>query len=310
MSIRYTVQPWVAVVVRKMLAIEGAEWRALANGRTIAAIGVGAVVYAASFFLISSAWRRLLNWFGEAGAAPRTCHRLYARTQIARYLPGNVMHMAGRHVAGRGAGFGHARQAAAAVYEVLGLLGAAGAVALLGARTLAPDSALAIPAAAALVVAALAGVVCLLGLVPRATRLARRLGLDDLHASARTPRLVPVVLSYAAFFLTAGLILLAITSVLAQTRDIDPFAIVSISALSWAVGFITPGAPAGTGVREMALVLALEPMFGAPTAVLVALAFRVTTTTGDVLVFFLSFLMNGEVAVIQSPARSGSRSRP
>ena len=53
-------------------------------------------------------------------------------------------------------------------------------------------------------------------------------------------------------------------------------------------GFVTVGAPAGIGVREAAIILALSGTMGEPTAITVALLFRVLTTLGDVLFFLLA----------------------
>ena len=56
---------------------------------------------------------------------------------------------------------------------------------------------------------------------------------------------------------------------------------------AWTLGFLTPGAPAGLGVREAVLVALLTPSAGEPAALTAALAFRAATLGGDLL-FYLS----------------------
>ena len=56
-----------------------------------------------------------------------------ARTQIAKYIPGNIFHFIGRHAMGRRFGFGHTPMVSAAVLEGIGLILAASLLALVGA---------------------------------------------------------------------------------------------------------------------------------------------------------------------------------
>jgi uncharacterized membrane protein YbhN (UPF0104 family) len=58
-------------------------------------------------------------------------------------------------------------------------------------------------------------------------------------------------------------------------------------ALAWVVGFVTPGAPAGLGVREAVLLLLLAHGMGAANASLLILTLRIATTLGDMLCFIL-----------------------
>ena len=75
------------------------------NRKTISiAVGAG--------LLLAEAWRRLLGP-GTGAVATRHYHALYGRSQIAKYLPGNVFHLVGRQVLGRALGVSQARLAVA-----------------------------------------------------------------------------------------------------------------------------------------------------------------------------------------------------
>ena len=75
----------------------------------------------------------------------------------------------------------------------------------------------------------------------------------------------------------------------AETSHI--FLLTTIFAWSWIAGYITPGAPAGLGVREVVLVSALTPVYGASVAVGLTLSLRVVTTIGDMMTFVISMLL-------------------
>jgi len=78
------------------------------------AVVLGAAAYTLSAFLLSVAWLVLLRCSGESGAPVRPSMSIYARTQLAKYIPGNVFHFIGRHVMGRKQGFGHGAMLSAA----------------------------------------------------------------------------------------------------------------------------------------------------------------------------------------------------
>jgi hypothetical protein len=56
---------------------------------------------------------------------------------------------------------------------------------------------------------------------------------------------------------------------------------------AWFIGYITPGAPGGVGVREAALVVLLGPSLGEATALSVAAGLRLLTMLGDLLLFVM-----------------------
>lgn len=58
-------------------------------------------------------------------------------------------------------------------------------------------------------------------------------------------------------------------------------------AIAWLAGFITPGAPAGLGVREFVFVLMLGPVTGEADALLAAGLLRLASLAGDILAFAL-----------------------
>src|SRR3546814_889247 len=73
-----------------------------------------------------------------------------------------------------------------------------------------------------------------------------------------------------------------VASVLVPGTAISPILLTGAFASSWLIGFVTPGAPAGFGVREVVLSLWLSESMPASTVVVLVLALRIATTLGDV----------------------------
>jgi glycosyltransferase 2 family protein len=267
-----------------------APWRlASAHLEALAAAVIGgAMLYGVAGFLLSSAWYQLLSPGGST-ASLRSHHVVYSRTQIAKYLPGNVFHLVGRQVMGRRLGHGQGRLALASLLEALLLVLTAAALSLPIVLQWFDEGPLWILALAGPVLALIAA------------RWARRhdLPLRDLatgagHGSALAIlRLLRAAFLYAVFFLVVAAIfwVLALSVGDPGRPSIDFAASVSVVALAWLVGFATPGSSAGIGVREVVLIAALEGSLGAPASGLIALALRLVTIAGDVVFFALGMML-------------------
>jgi len=106
---------------------------------------------------------------------------------------------------------------------------------------------------------------------------------------------------YLVTFFIVGLLLDSHARILFGADNSQILTLTAIFAWSWIAGYITPGAPAGLGVREAVLVSALTPLYGASVAVGLTVSLRVVTTMGDGLVFLIALavrrLDNGESAL-------------
>lgn len=276
-----------------------ASWSALADwqpsGALFLAVAGASVAYALMGFLLSTAWHLLVGCFDHGGLAARTNHRLYARSQIAKYIPGNVLQVAGRHALARREGSSHAGLVAAALYEIAGLLAAAGGVSLVGAAIVSVDR----TRLTLVLVGAGAGaaLITLLAVAARHPALRRRLALPERRPGEVIRSIGGALALYLVFFVAGGLVLVwLIVAVGGAPGARATGAVVAAFSLSWAAGFLTPGAPAGLGVREAALVATLGGLVDGPTVLLAALALRVVTIVGDSLYFAGSFLWRNRVA--------------
>lgn len=277
----------------------GASWQEVAT-RVMSPglryyIGVGALVYGAAGFLLSSAWGLLLRVVGEPDVTLSMAHAMYGRTQIAKYIPGNVFHLAGRHAIGRTQGLGNSSLASAALLEALLLIACTTSISLLWGgdlflervRPAAVIGALALLAAAVLILAR--------GLRNRSVDLPATASAVNTRLRAIL-RLIAAWILYGAFFVVvAGLLwgLLRLTGAdSARTSPRYDSCLAAIS-LAWLAGFLVPGATAGLGVREGVLIALLSHGAGTAEAVVASFAYRVVTVLGDAVFFGFSLLFGG-----------------
>ena len=76
--------------------------------------------------MLAYAWWNLLEQFG-ASVSKRWAAKIYGLSQLAKYVPGNIFHLAGRQAMGMSAGVGGRILAKSALWE-LGIILIAGAV--------------------------------------------------------------------------------------------------------------------------------------------------------------------------------------
>ncbi|WP_136516111.1 hypothetical protein [Geomonas edaphica] len=248
-----------------------------------------ACVYASASFSLSFAWSLLLRFLGQTEVDFRLWHAIYARTQIAKYAPGNIFHFAGRHVWGKKAGISHSVLVGATVLEALGLVSAACAVSLIGFV-----SGSQIFGNARWYLLGLLTALFLPFITVTAVKYIRPLQLPNVSTRPLTEILRPLFRAYSLyilFFAISGGILLWLVGLVGGTPDIKMSGIVfSAYAASWIGGYVTPGSPAGLGVRESLVIIILNGIMAEPMALLVALALRCITITGDLLYFTTSFI--------------------
>lgn len=255
-----------------------------------AVLALCAVVYAALGYLLAEAWRRLLLWAGERQVQGGDTLSIYAKTQVAKYIPGNVAQFAGRQFIGREAGWSHVGLLLSTVFELVSLVFVAAVIATVataaGARGIVDTQLLLLAA-----IFILAGLVVLPRFGPRAL-LQRWPEAAQRVAELKIRELWRVAALHALFFAVAGVILILVTQVV--TGNSVPYqhwpAVIGLYAIAWIVATLTPGAPSGIGVRELVLVAGLAFMTSAGSAILIATLLRAVTVTGDLLFFLVAGL--------------------
>ncbi|BCS87538.1 lysylphosphatidylglycerol synthase domain-containing protein [Pseudodesulfovibrio sediminis] len=248
-------------------------------------LALASCVYAAALALLALAWHLLLRRVFGGAASFKSTYGIYARTSIAKYLPGNVGHVVGRQVVGKSKGLSHVAIAGSSVLEVVCLVCVAALICLWMELPIATP----IPAWVYFV----ASILLLLAVPVVVMVFARKRNVEALiDKSFRQlyTGLGLVSLLDLLFFLVTGSLLYLISLGAGLDTGMSLFSVVAVYAVSWFLGLITPGAPAGAGVREAIIIAMLGLTMKRSDALAVALLFRIMTTAGDVLFFGTSFL--------------------
>ena len=261
--------------------------------RGLASLFGAVALYSLIVPLAALAWKVLLGELGYSARYTRLSAILLA-TQAGKYLPGNVGQHLGRMVLSLSLGIPAAVLIVSMAYEFVLILiadvltaAASSALSEPGLQIVGGERSAVMVGIGALAVAALAAITLLGKLLPRLVK--RLMPEADRTGEDLPPLRAGVLAKVIAIDVAALLCVGASISVLALgllERGSADFALLTAAfAIAWAVGFVTPGAPAGIGVREALLLIVLGPTLGAADASLLILALRIATTLGDLLCF-------------------------
>lgn len=248
---------------------------------------LGGFLYGLTLQFVGMGWWQVLVSLGNRTLDLDTALAIFGRTQIYKYLPTNVLHMAGRIAEARLHGVSTTILIIAQFVEFFLLASAAALVSgAFGWQLIKEQGHLSSISPTTIFWAiTLIGVLCVAGM-----RWARhRYPISKIRLSQANGALA--LLCYSLFFLLNGA-LLKLLSVAVHGLDISVIQLMGIGAAAWLIGFIVPGAPGGLGVREAAMIAALTKLgVNEPAALTLALSHRISTILGDgaVALVFLSF---------------------
>jgi glycosyltransferase 2 family protein len=244
-----------------------------------------ALVYFGACFLLGFAWHNILL-FLELRVRRVWSIRTYGISQLAKYVPGNIFQFASRQAIGVADGLPGAPLAKSIFWELL-LLASCGL--LFGVLVL-PGLWKPFPQLISIVIFLAVGFGYFLLMYFKVNH---RIGIS--------------IGLYLAFLVISGFVFLFIANQVAGYSWLDTgLAVLVIGAyvFAWLVGLITPGAPAGAGVREVLLFLLLKGVLSEQDLLMVIVLTRMATILGDFL-FFL-FAMMVDKNNLMDPIQGGS----
>lgn len=233
-------------------------------------------IYALANILLALAWWNILVQF-SLKTSRKWAIRVYGISQIAKYLPGNIFHLAGRQGMGMVAGLPGWPLAKSSVWE-LGLISVAGCFFGL----------LVVPLLVKSVAIIVAVLVFALMLCIAFVLIWRFIGISVARA----------FICHVSFLTISGILFVALVELLTKNpsaADLPWLPLCGAYVLAWLGGLVTPGAPAGVGVRELILLFLLKGIVGETDLLLSVVVGRMITVSGDLGFFGFVNLINKNV---------------
>ena len=268
--------------------------KAIAPPMVAISVLVAALLYAMIIPITALAWKSLLAVQAEKWSVSSLAIVL-GFSQIAKYVPGNIAQHAARATMSLRSGMKPGAFFVTVAQEILLAIAASlivgmatWAVSGRGFAQLSPSMASAVPIMA-LALVLLVTILASMRLDPAvlearegaAWRLLAKLG--GLPGPAVT---FSTLLAYSVNYLLIGAGLWLVTRALGTGDALGFFVVTSAFSLSWVLGFLAPGAPAGLGAREGIMLILLHGTAGNDELVIFVMLARLVTLLGDGICFF------------------------
>ncbi len=291
--------------------IESISQGKLVWGRgTLRTIFLGSIVYSFLLLTLSTAWWHIVNGCEGAKLAFANAYWVYARSQIAKYLPGNFFQYAGRHVLGKKFDLTHSTLAIALFIEtgflvlvslLLVLAGTASYNLLRVGMDLIKEVVTPFYMIVIFTILFLVAIIIVYFFSQKPKPVSKLMNSVPKKSKSKWLSYLAVpFLLYAVFFVGNGILIFVICSMefnnSLQYEGI--IYLISIFSLAWLVGFVTPGAPGGVGVRETIIILTMSPLLMKGQALELALIYRLITIFGDGWFFLSTYFIKGRCGVV------------
>jgi glycosyltransferase 2 family protein len=275
---RYLVREWDRLASRPW----DVDWALLGLGSAL-------VVLAYSGFVLL--WRHVVSSLGGR-LTVADAHRIWYFGNLARYVPGKVLQLAGTAYLARAKGVSPVLTVGSVVVAQLFVI-VAGLILTLAVLT---GSGFPLPggSTAAFAVAGGLSVLLLTPLFDRAHRLGLRMaGRDEAHVRVPVKTRLAMVLGYLAAWIVFGLgFALFVRSVSDPAAGSIPM-LMGMCTAGYLAGWVAVFVPGGLGVREGVYALLLAEVLPGPVAAAVAILSRLWLTVVEVLVAVLLALRYG-----------------
>lgn len=271
----------------------------LRSPANLATLGFATACYMAIYPLTGWAWRQLLKRQDEDRSA-RLLTQWIGLTQLAKYIPGNIAQHAGRAAISLRHGMRLHTFLTSTAQEMLLALAAS---IIVGAAALALGNAWAAQPQLQwllylLIAGSSAGILlfCIdlpANRIPHAAHRAWKL-LRMIGGLPGAPTTLKVLTAYSINYLMIGLGIWVLANAIGISDGINYSMAVAAFSLSWALGFLAPGSPAGLGAREGIMLLILQPVAPAEHVAALVLLARLSSMCGDLLTFAIAAIFTAK----------------
>jgi uncharacterized membrane protein YbhN (UPF0104 family) len=242
------------------------------------------ILFSLSFWLLALAWHRLINHFAKINFS--TASWLYFKSQILRYIPGNVWGLGARVYFFSQAGLQKSQSIFSLLYESVLLVFSGILTYFIFHFSLSPPVYLD-------VLMLIIGLILLISIImPKLYQTPAKV----FFKGELTPPLVSwsnaliFIFIYLIYWLICGLGFYFIIISLTEFSLAKLFSGLAIYAVSWVLGYISLITPSGLGVREFSTVWLLSSFITVPLATVAAILGRLVFTLGELISLSLSFL--------------------
>lgn len=252
---------------------------------------IALVVQSVSTWLLSSyGFTKILGGLSEKPLDSVNIRLAYCKSNLYKYLPGNIMHFVGRNKIAADEDIPHSEVIMATLAEIILTIITACIIVLILSFSYFIDWFKNVGVSKTLFIIAFAAIAVVIVL---AVIFRKKIGefikkYKVLYSKKMLGILGISSLVYIFNFLLSASMSALLIEKLCHTDMF--FTVTGLSVMAWLVGFITPGAPGGIGIREAVMTMFLSSSASEENLLAAVLFYRIICIFGDVLAFVMSAL--------------------
>lgn len=252
---------------------------------------VGMVLMCVSVYMLALGWNRILTVFSHQTVDYKATVTIYAKANMGKYLPGNVMHYVERNLFAGNLGLNQKAVTLSTITEIVGQVCVCAIAALLfeGNQVFAIlKQLLSIKYIIIILI-----LLVLLMIVLLAFRKKIVAVVKEIEWKMLLKAFLQVLPIYFVFVIIGGVVMVAMFWGMApETINAGIIAnMIAAYTVAWVIGFVVPGAPGGIGVREFVLLFLLAGMMPENVILTGILLHRLVSILGDGLAYLISILL-------------------
>ena len=254
------------------------------------------LIYAGVVICMSIPWRNMVYLITGQKIAFREVAEVSTRANVMKYIPGNIFQYIGRNSLAINKGLKHSDVAMSTVMDVIINLGSVFLLTLVFSfQTLSLWMCQYVKAwHIGVTISGILGVIIMLLCFRKKLPSKFRDIFDSVLCKNGIVTICMNIVVYAGLSILTTAIYMVVLLVLERSLyTIDVwFMMAGAILVSWILGFITPGAPGGIGVREAVLIVLLEGILSEDTIILGVIVNRVVSILGDLLAMVIMIIFN------------------
>lgn len=266
------------------------DYSMLLSGSNLLILMGLALAFAVHLIILSLSWNTILHCLGYKQVQFRDTQTVFCKSNLMKYIPGNVMQYVGRNEIAVRYDLNHARVAFSTILDILANVIGVGIVGVIcygkGLGIIYEKYHDRLP------FVLLIGAVFLAALLVAALIFRKR--IKEKMQGIDLKKYVLCILLYAVFAVYSAAILVIIMLHilhLSLTGNTIPI-VMGAYLLSWLLGFLMPGVPGGVGIRETATTLLLSSFIQEDAVLLAIVIYRFVNVLGDLLAYLLCVIRN------------------
>lgn len=286
----------VIFVVKKLVSID-IDYAQLLKKKNIVPMIIVTIGLALVALFNFMPWKKLVEMFSGKELEAKDCVMVYSKSNLLKYVPGNVFQYVGRNALAVEKNIPHMEVAAATLFDVGLTVLAASLISLFFLSDVILDFLHENPTIWHIAVVLIVLFILLVLIVAWVWQEKfKKILLRYQHLvtwQSIKVLLWGLIYYILVMFLSSAFYLVILHYVLdVSVRSEVYVQLFSAYTLAWLVGFVTPGAPAGIGIKEAVMMSVTGNLLGLDVITLSMVILRILSIFADVLAFMMAFVYN------------------